>query len=213
MRRLIAATLFGCGLSAPLEARGEPEADPQNLSRFDFTSGVATTARSLDGTYVHGFSELMLGRGLRFNNPFRLGDVLGDDAESLSLTATYLDLGAGVLFGPPDGLQHGGAISLSVALEGVAQEVLSVSYTTGLRLDPAWSLRARAGVPLVMEPDFNAGAELGAGVTYLFTGGVGIAAELVGSWFYGAAVWDRGATAIPLLSLELGLFLDYEVLP
>ena len=42
---------------------------------------------------------------------------------------------------------------------------------------------------------------------------LGVAAELVGSWFYGAAVWDRGATAIPLLSLELGLFLDYEVLP
>jgi hypothetical protein len=139
--------------------------------------------------------------------------VLGDDAESLSLTATYLDLGTGMLFGPPDALQHGGVISLSIALEGVAQEVLSLSYATGLRLDEAWSLRARAGVPIVLEPDLNAGAEIGAGATYLFTGGVGVAAELVGSWFYGAAVWDRGATAIPLLSLELGLFLDYEVLP
>lgn len=213
MRRLIVAALFGYGFAAPLEARADPRADPQNLSRFDFGEGVATTPRSLEGTYVHGFSELMLGRGLRFNNPFRLGDVLGDDAESLSLAATYLDLGAGVLFGPPDGLQHGGVLSLSIALEGVAQEVLSVSYVTGLRLDEVWSLRARAGVPLVMEPDFNAGAELGAGATFMFTGGVGVAAEVVGSWFYGAAVWDRGATAIPLLSLELGLFLDYEVLP
>jgi hypothetical protein len=208
VRRLIAAALFGFGLAAPQVARAD-----QNLRRFDFAEGEAKTPRPLDGTYVHGFSELMVGRGLRFNNPFRLSEVLGDDAESLSLTATYLDLGAGMLFGPPDALQHGGVISLSIALEGVAQEVLSLSYATGLRLDEAWSLRARAGVPIVLEPDLNAGAEIGAGATYLFTGGVGVAAELVGSWFYGAAVWDRGATAIPLLSLELGLFLDYEVLP
>jgi hypothetical protein len=208
VRRLIAAALFGFGLAAPQVARAE-----QNLRRFDFAEGEAETPRPLDGTYVHGFSELMVGRGLRFNNPFRLSEVLGDDAESLSLTATYLDLGTGMLFGPPDALQHGGVISLSIALEGVAQEVLSLSYATGLRLDEAWSLRARAGVPIVLEPDLNAGAEIGAGATYLFTGGVGVAAELVGSWFYGAAVWDRGATAIPLLSLELGLFLDYEVLP
>ena len=209
MRRLIAITLFGCGLGTPLVARAEQ----QNLGRFDLTDGVAETPRSLDGTYVHGFSEVMVGRGLRFNNPFRLSEVLGDDAESLSLTATYLDLGAGMLFGPPDGLQHGGVISLSVALSGVAQEVLSLSYATGLRLDEVWSLRARAGVPIVLEPDLNAGAEVGVGGAFMFTGGVGVAAELVGSWFYGAAVWDRGATAIPLLSLELGLFLDYEVLP
>ncbi len=208
MRRLIAVALLACGVAAPDVVRAQ-----QNLARFDFSDGEARTPRGLEGTYVHGFSELMLGRGLRFNNPFRLAEVLGDDAESLSLTATYLDLGAGVLFGPPDGLQHGGALSLSVALEGVAQEVLSVSYVTGLRLDDAWSLRARAGVPIVLEPDMNAGAELGVGGALLFTGGFGIAAELVGSWFYGAAVWDRGATAIPLLSLELGLFLDYEVLP
>lgn len=209
MRRLIAATLFACGLVTPLSAR----AQGQNLARFDFADGVAETPRAVDGTYVHGFSEVMLGRGLRFNNPFRLSEVLGDDAESLSLTATYLDLGAGMLFGRPDGLQHGGGLSLSIALSGVAQEVLSASYVTGLRLDEVWSLRARAGVPIVLEPDLNAGAELGVGGAFMFTGGVGVAAELVGSWFYGAAVWDRGATAIPLLSLELGLFLDYEVLP
>jgi hypothetical protein len=208
VRRLIAAALFGSWLAAPDVARAQ-----QNLARFDLSDGQAKTPRAVEGTYVHGFSEVMIGRGLRFNNPFRLAEVLGDDAESLSLTATYLDLGAGMLFGPPDSLQHGGVVSLSIALEGVAQEVLSLSYATGLRLDEAWSIRARAGVPLVLEPDFNAGAELGAGAAYLFTGGVGLTAELVGSWFYGAAVWDRGATAIPLLSLELGLFLDYEVLP
>jgi hypothetical protein len=209
VRRLTAIALLSLELGASRTARAEPE----NLSRFDFASGVAVTPRAAEGSYFHGFSELMVGRGLRFNNPYRLSPVLGDDAESLSLTATYVDAGIGLLLGAPDGLQHGGELSLSVAVEGVAQEVLSASYVLGYRVDEAWFLRARAGVPIVLEPDLNVGGEIGLGGAWLMTGGVGLGAELVGSLFYGAAVWDREATAIPLLSLELGIWLDYEVLP
>jgi hypothetical protein len=35
----------------------------------------------------------------------------------------------------------------------------------------------------------------------------------VGSLSYGAGTLDRSVTTIPVLSGELGLFVDYEVLP
>jgi len=35
----------------------------------------------------------------------------------------------------------------------------------------------------------------------------------VGSLYYGAATQDRSVTTIPVLSAQLGLFVDYEVLP
>src|SRR5690606_1296249 len=65
--------------------------------------------------YVHWFGSLALGRGLRFNNPYRLERVLGDDAESLSLSALYADVSAGMAQGDPSGLQHGLAVHLSLA--------------------------------------------------------------------------------------------------
>lgn len=56
-----------------------------------------------------------------FNNPYRLATQLGEDARSVSLTATYADLGLGLAFGPPDGLQHGAAVHASFALAGVSR--------------------------------------------------------------------------------------------
>ena len=46
-----------------------------------------------------------------------------------------------------------------------------------------------------------------------FTGGFGASAELVGSLFYGAGTFEREFTAIPIVSLQLGVVADLEVLP
>ena len=51
------------------------------------------------------------------------------------------------------------------------------------------------------------------GGAWLFTAGLGLHAELIGNLFYGAATWDKGLTTIPMLSLQVGLIADYEVLP
>jgi hypothetical protein len=161
--------------------------------------------------YAHLFGGVMLGRGVRFNNPYRLSTVLGDDAESLSLTATYLDLSVGAALGAPDGFQHGASLGASLALSGVPQEVLTPAYVVLHRLpDRVW-LHARAGLPVVIEPDFNVGAELAIGGAFLLSGGLGFGGELVTSLFYGAASHERTQTAIPIVSLELGLVVDYEV--
>src|SRR5215204_3342282 len=47
----------------------------------------ARTPRASTG-YQHWLGGMYVGKGLRFNNPYRLGTVLGDDAKSLSLSAT-----------------------------------------------------------------------------------------------------------------------------
>jgi hypothetical protein len=164
--------------------------------------------------YFHGFGSLSLGRGLRFNNPYRLATPLGDTPESVSLSATYYDLGLGFVYGPARGLAHGAVLHLSIAAQGIPQQALSVSYAALERLnDGRLLLLGRAGVPIVLSPDLSWGVEAAVGSAYMITAGLGVQAELIGSLFYGAATQDRPVTTIPMLSAQLGLFIDYEVLP
>lgn len=161
--------------------------------------------------YVHAFGAVALGRGLRFNNPYRLERVLGDSPESLSLSALYIDLSLGVAQGDPNGLQHGVSAHLSTALTGIRQEVLTPSYRLLYRPASSWLWTGRVGVPVVLEPDVSAGAELGAGAVWHFLAGLGVYAELIGSLFFGAATLDKDRTTIPMLSGQIGVWADYEV--
>jgi hypothetical protein len=163
--------------------------------------------------YVHAFSALSLGRGLRFNNPYRLETQLGDEPESLSLTASYLDLALGVTAGDPHGFQHGGVAHLSIAIEGIAQEVGSLSYLLLRPLGRDFMVSLRGGIPVVLEPDLGAGLEIGAGGTLLLTGGMGVTAELVSSLFFGAATWENDPSLVPIVSFQIGAYAEYEVLP
>ena len=193
---------------APSGARPSPEAER------DEGSGVAPEQPlSSSATYFNLLGAVALGRGVRFNNPFRLSTQLGDDGESLSLSATYADFSLGLALGSPNGLQHGGSVHLSVALDGITQEVLTPSYLALLRLTERWTLYARAGVPLILEPDFNAGAELALGGAWFFLSGTAVTTELVYDVFYGAATAEVSHTVIPILSLQAGLLFDYEGLP
>jgi hypothetical protein len=189
------------------------EKPPPAVPGLDLGAGTTQSELTRAGFYLHTFAALGLGRGLRFNNPYRLRTSLGSDAESLSLTATYADLSLGAALGNPRGLQHGAVLHLSVATDGISQEVLSTSYVVLYPLGSRFLLLGRAGVPVVLEPDLNAGAELAAGGAFLVTAAVGVGAELVSSLFYGAATLERSASVIPLLSFQAGVWLDYEVLP
>ncbi|MFO0616530.1 MAG: hypothetical protein U0414_28310 [Polyangiaceae bacterium] len=71
---------------------------------------VKPPASEAPSGYLNLFSTLSFGEGLRFNNPYRLATELGADAESLSLTPAYADLGANITFGLPRGLQHGASV-------------------------------------------------------------------------------------------------------
>lgn len=170
--------------------------------------------RRLDeGGYGHAFVSSALGRGLRTNNPYRLEHVLGDSPKGWSVSALYFDLGAGYLLGDPNGLEHGPSANLSVALTGIRQEVLTPGYRALMRFDSRWSSSLRLGVPIVLEPDLGGGVELGLAGVFHVLGGVAAYSELVYSLFFGAATYEVDTTVIPIISLQLGLWVDYEVLP
>lgn len=162
--------------------------------------------------YVQLFFTSFFGDGLRFNNPYRLATPLGDDAESLSTTAPYVDIGIAVTLGHPLGIQHGAALRTSVAARGVGQVVMTPSYLAWRRWR-ALAVYGRAGTPLVLTPDVTWGLEAGLGATYFFLGGIGVAAEIVGDVFYGAGTRDKATTTYPVLSGQLGFVVAYEVLP
>lgn len=190
---------------AEIDVEGEPTAEELRL--------YGRLAEE-PGTYARILLTSAFGRGFRFNNPFRLETQLGETEQSLSLTAPYHDVGLGVLFGSPNGLQHGGALRFSIALEGVEQQALGIHYITAYR-DPDVPLMGygRLGLSLLTAPDVNVGGELAAGMAAFFTGAVGVHAELVGNLFYGAGSLEAQYTAIPILSLQGGIIADFEVLP
>jgi hypothetical protein len=103
---------------------------------------------------------------------------------------------------------------LSIAAQGIPQQVLSVSYTALERLDNGRTLLfGRAGIPIILGPDLSGGLEAALGAAYMISAGLGVQSEIIGSLYYGAATQDRSVTTIPALSAQLGLFIDYEVLP
>jgi hypothetical protein len=179
----------------------------------DGVSESLTPASDPARGYSHFFGNVSVGRGLRLNNPYRLATPLGDGSRSLSAIATYLDLGAGFALGPPDGIEHGARLALGVALDGIPQEVLTPSYCALLHVFSAGWLRARLGIPVVLEPDLNVGLELGLGATWLWTRSFGLELELVGDGYYGAATYEHRATLIETVAIQLGVAFDYEVLP
>jgi hypothetical protein len=159
-----------------------------------------------------GLGSLSIGRGFRFNNPYRLATPLGDTAESVSLAATYLDLGLALLLGPRD-FRQGVSLSGVVALEGIGQFVLTPSYLAQFGVGEAIGLRGRVGMPIVVAPDATLGLEAGVGSSLSLAYGVGALVELVGSVFFGAATDTTSVTTIPMLSLQVGVFFEHQVSP
>lgn len=185
-----------------LSASGEARAD-------DDESHAPTTRKS---GWVDVLATALVGDGLRFNNPYRLSTVLGSDAQSLSRTATYADIGAALMLGDPAALAHGLSLRMSIAMEGVPQAVMTPAYLVFHRWGP-WGVYGRAGAAIVLTPDTTWGFEGGAGGVWFPVAGVGIAAELVGDVFYGAGTNDVQVATYPVLSAEGGLWLSWEALP
>jgi hypothetical protein len=173
-------------------------------------AGVAPDA-TRDGD-VELMATSFVGDGLRFNNPYRLATPLGSTAESISRTAAYVDLGIGAVFGDPLGVRSGGALRMSVALEGVPQSVMTPSYLLWRRWR-AWGAYGRLGVPVVLTPEVTWGLEVGAALVWFARGGIGIAGEVTGDLFYGAGTREVATPAYPVLGAQLGLVIDYEAFP
>lgn len=205
-KRVVAVGAAALAVLASRAARADDGGE--DTSRLNLSRTVASTPAGPLGTYLHAFAELSFGKGVHTNNPYRLGT-----SDAFGFTAAYLDLSAGLVFGPPDSLQHGFQLSLLTATEGVGQQVFGAYYAALMPVGEHALLRGRAGIPVVITPDATMGLEAAAGGAWLFTGGIGVSAELVGSLFYGAASPDRTKTTVPVIALQLGAWFDHEVLP
>lgn len=232
----IGVALASAGALAPSEGLAEPQesdgssAESGGENAPDSTPSATASSRASEGEaltveqawkrfseppsgYFRMVGTLAFGRGLRFNNPYRLQTQLGAEPESVSLTATYIDLGAAVSFGKPNGIQHGGALHLSAALTGVSQAVLTPSYFAAYRGPYRVMANARFGPAFILSPDAGAGFELAAAGGFFVTAKIAVYAELVGNIFYGAGTTEVRYGVYPILSGQLGLMIDHEVLP
>jgi hypothetical protein len=181
------------------------------LPRCAFAAGGEGAQDAVDTGWAGLFATAFVGDGLRFNNPYRLATVLGSQAQSLSRTAAYADVGAAMAFGDPTTLAHGLALRVSAAVEGVPQAVMTPAYLALHRWGP-WGAYARAGLPVVLTPEPTWGFEGGLGGIWFARAGLGLAAELVGDVFYGAGTRDVATPAYPVLSAQGGLFLSWEAM-
>src|SRR5258708_22920421 len=161
--RGVSVVVTGLVLSLPATAAAAEESHAPRGTRFG---------------WVDLFATAYVGDGVRFNNPYRRSTVLGSQAESLSRTAAYADLGGAALLGDPGFLAHGIALRVTLALEGVPQTVLTPSYMALHRWGP-WALYGRAGVPIVLYPDTTFGMEAAAGGVWFARAGLGLTAERV----------------------------------
>ncbi|MBN2195587.1 MAG: hypothetical protein JW751_22395 [Polyangiaceae bacterium] len=213
---VVAAVVLGvCGAGAvePV-ASGVATSNPRVSGRGDpepSGGAVAVTPLPPRGAVGRWIGTVMMGRALRLNNPYRLSTPLGKTAESVSVTAPYLDLALGWTRGPVGGLQHGSTVGFSSALTGVSQHVVTPAYLALWRPGPRWHARGRLGVPVVLNPDVTTGIETAIAAAWYARAGLGLTAELSGSLFFGAATHERERTAIPLVGLSLGGVVDYEV--
>lgn len=163
--------------------------------------------------YVRLFATAAAGVGFRFNNPYRLSTILGDDAASTSVTAPYVDFSLNVVKGSADFLQHGGSLHIGSSVDGIVQPFVTPSYVLAYRASLPVLLYGRIGTPILLAPDVNVGAELATSVSYFFTAGLGLTTEIAFDLFYGAATLDDQYSVIPILNLQLGVIADYEFLP
>jgi hypothetical protein len=207
--RVALAVLLGVALARPATAAELELAGPVPLTAESARSsaGASQASRSL-----RLLAALSVGKGLRFNNPYRLATPLGDTPESVSLSATYLDVGLAALLPAVPRLEHGVALDVLLALDGIGQLGLTPSYLLLFEPRPSFGLRGRLGLPLVVAPDTSIGIEAGIGAQLPVAYGFGLTGELVGTVFFGAATEQKSVTTIPMLAVQLGLCFDERVL-
>jgi hypothetical protein len=159
------------------------------------------------------FAALEFGRGFRFNDPCRLATELGTGPQSVSLIAPYGDLGLAFAYGPPDGLQHGAAVHLSFSMAGVAGAAIAPAYQVSYRGPRPFVAYGRLGPTVALAPTPTLGGELAAGFGWFVTGHLAVAGELDFDAWWGAGTHHVAVATYPVLAAQLGILVDYEILP
>ena len=142
------------------------------------------------------------------------------------LAPFYLDIQGGLVVPGSGRLRHGVLVGintnisrdsiLSSKVEVFSQWTLTPYYYARYALDDkavsTWVVTGKVGVPLTVTPRFNPGLELALGGIFFPFAGAGVYAELGASMFFGAQDNGGALTVHPMLSLELGVTIDLEIL-
>jgi len=155
------------------------------------------------------FGALSSGAGLRLTRNVDFGQT--------RLAPAYVDVLAGYVL-PGGALRSGFGLGASIAYTddggytepviALEQLVLMPAYLLRYELAFDWTVIAHAGVPIVVAGGPSCGLEVAGALGYRFLAGFGGFAELGLDTFIGTAT-----TFHPIATLELGVFIDYEVLP
>jgi hypothetical protein len=173
--------------------------------------GVASVrADSVAGTLPRYLTTVSVGLAMRL----RVDETFGQER----LAPVFADALAGYVFASDTEFAHGFGLGLSLNLSedggftepvGVMQQlVVMPSYLLYWNVAPELFAFGHTGVPITVTSGVSAGFELGAALGYRFLAGFGAYTEAAVELFGGA-----NTTINPVLSLEVGLFLDWEVLP
>lgn len=171
------------------------------------------------------------------NDPWRLSAQVGGgasirlsqnlDFDQDRFAPSYLDVTLGVSWGQSGRIRHGyqlgvafnlsGDGSFSSGIDAAEQWVLTPYYVLQLRFDdevvPDYFVLARVGVPLTIAPDFSPGIDLSGQFVYMFLAGLGAYVELSASMFFGGHLQGDSVSIHPLVSAEVGVHFDFEMLP
>ena len=91
--------------------------------------------------------------------------------------------------------------------------MLTPTYLLAYRGPRAFLAYGRVGPSFILTPDPTVGGELAGGFAWFITGKIAIAGELVFDVYYGAGTYDVGVATYPILSGQLGLLVEHELLP
>lgn len=128
----------------------------------------------------------------------------------------YIDLWAGAVL-PGNDLRHAFGLTAGLNVTGDGGSSIGVDAGTQLVVGPSYGLYIplsdflffpKFSIPIAVSPEPSLGFELSVGGAYRFLAGFGVYAELAASIFIGG-----GGSIHPLGSGEVGLIIDYEVLP
>jgi hypothetical protein len=104
-------------------------------------------------------------------------------------------------------------VHASFALAGLSQSVLGVFYQASYQGPRPFLAYGRIGPSIVLSPDPTLGVEIAGGFAYFLTGKIALAGELVFDLYYGAGTHDVAVATYPILSGQLGLLVEHEILP
>lgn len=137
------------------------------------------------------------------------------------LGPSFIDIAGSVVFPGAGRWRHGATLAISTNLNGegpgapdpngidsATQWTFTPSYLAYFRFGEDLVLTGRVGANLTASPYFVPGIEVSLGAVYLFTAGLGAYVEFSGNLAFGLAPEPS-----PTVSAEIGIMIDYEVLP